>query len=627
MRDCKECQTTKPDTDFYGASRVCKPCNNTKLKRQRAMAAFESGKITKPQVQYLAPELQAGAQKKVEEATAKKKQQTKDYNQRRKELYQRARDALGGKVRFTDDEALAVLATPEEVKLAQGYAKQLDQQKARHNKGKQEQSGAYKRKKEMTKTNDKERAQKESAVRKKIKWGEEAKLSAKEQKTAKRIEDKKQAMYEVPEVIDLDAVQKKAEELVAQDPGLELESVLHEVYEAWKLPAGERYEKLRKYVLADQAKRREREQSKAYKMKKKLFRAMDTRPKKKYHYAVDREKAAAKSKAWREANPGYKPASRIDTVRKMINNKINNMDPVGKDPNVWKQVECSPATFLREFLKCSCVYCGSSADIGVDRIDSDLSYVIDNIVPCCHDCNMTKSDQSADGYLAKCSQESKTALCQRVAGHQQTSPFSKELVEAIIASIKDKAEAKQIQVNEGVLKSRKAPTDYKNGRDPAQGQVVIISNCNNVYHTPKELTDRLCLKSGGEEKKFMSDPVSLPAMDALARDHRPCRICRLQVTPNEYAALTDTKEIAEEIQEYLTHAEDPFYHRGQCKYLFAYDVEYTKVEVRPEQPLWRCRHCRPSGPEPSPEQQKKAGAIRRNNAAKLRVRAKRAGRL
>lgn len=54
-----------------------------------------------------------------------------------------------------------------------------------------------------------------------------------------------------------------------------------------------------------------------------------------------------------------------------------------------------------------CNYCGgySKADLngnlynGIDRIDSDKDYTIDNIVPCCDVCNKMKLDYSIDFFL------------------------------------------------------------------------------------------------------------------------------------------------------------------------------------------------------------------------------------
>jgi hypothetical protein len=71
---------------------------------------------------------------------------------------------------------------------------------------------------------------------------------------------------------------------------------------------------------------------------------------------------------------------------------------------------------LEEFRKIvilPCVFCGSLGDPrktrpyrnavvfnGIDRIDSDKGYTLDNIQPCCSQCNYSKSDYSELEFLS-----------------------------------------------------------------------------------------------------------------------------------------------------------------------------------------------------------------------------------
>lgn len=50
----------------------------------------------------------------------------------------------------------------------------------------------------------------------------------------------------------------------------------------------------------------------------------------------------------------------------------------------------------------SCVYCGSKESIGVDRIDNDLGYSIENCSTCCTMCNMMKKNFSLESFLGQC---------------------------------------------------------------------------------------------------------------------------------------------------------------------------------------------------------------------------------
>ena len=47
----------------------------------------------------------------------------------------------------------------------------------------------------------------------------------------------------------------------------------------------------------------------------------------------------------------------------------------------------------------SCVYCGTTQKIGVDRIDSSGDYSIDNCQPCCGTCNMMKNKYSSEDFI------------------------------------------------------------------------------------------------------------------------------------------------------------------------------------------------------------------------------------
>lgn len=56
--------------------------------------------------------------------------------------------------------------------------------------------------------------------------------------------------------------------------------------------------------------------------------------------------------------------------------------------------ECSIT--LEDLLSLSprpCTYCGVIGDSGADRIDNSIGHTIDNVVPCCTDCNITRGDR------------------------------------------------------------------------------------------------------------------------------------------------------------------------------------------------------------------------------------------
>lgn len=54
-----------------------------------------------------------------------------------------------------------------------------------------------------------------------------------------------------------------------------------------------------------------------------------------------------------------------------------------------------------------CNYCGIENCRGVDRIDSNLSYSLDNSRPCCGTCNMMKNDMNVDDFKSHISKINK----------------------------------------------------------------------------------------------------------------------------------------------------------------------------------------------------------------------------
>ena len=56
-----------------------------------------------------------------------------------------------------------------------------------------------------------------------------------------------------------------------------------------------------------------------------------------------------------------------------------------------------------KFWQQPCFYCGNiPTTIGLDRIDNDKGYTMDNIVPCCGDCNFAKKNRDVMTYVTHC---------------------------------------------------------------------------------------------------------------------------------------------------------------------------------------------------------------------------------
>lgn len=52
-----------------------------------------------------------------------------------------------------------------------------------------------------------------------------------------------------------------------------------------------------------------------------------------------------------------------------------------------------------ELTCCNCFYCGTTDAGGVDRVENDIGYTIENSVPCCSMCNMMKHRHSESTFL------------------------------------------------------------------------------------------------------------------------------------------------------------------------------------------------------------------------------------
>ena len=61
---------------------------------------------------------------------------------------------------------------------------------------------------------------------------------------------------------------------------------------------------------------------------------------------------------------------------------------------------------LDEFISLwdqNCSYCGEKIEgIGLDRIDNNKGYIIQNVVPCCEICNYMKQSSSKKAFISQC---------------------------------------------------------------------------------------------------------------------------------------------------------------------------------------------------------------------------------
>jgi len=64
----------------------------------------------------------------------------------------------------------------------------------------------------------------------------------------------------------------------------------------------------------------------------------------------------------------------------------------------WKRLAALPCHYCGG-PPLNCGYNGSYQYSGLDRVDNDVGYVLNNVVPCCKLCNCAKSDQTVSEFL------------------------------------------------------------------------------------------------------------------------------------------------------------------------------------------------------------------------------------
>jgi len=75
-----------------------------------------------------------------------------------------------------------------------------------------------------------------------------------------------------------------------------------------------------------------------------------------------------------------------------------------------RNFELTKEQFIQYWEK-PCYYCGDKVKfIGLDRIDNERGYTINNIVSCCWECNRMKKNYSQKEFLDKCVKIAKNLL-------------------------------------------------------------------------------------------------------------------------------------------------------------------------------------------------------------------------
>lgn len=120
-------------------------------------------------------------------------------------------------------------------------------------------------------------------------------------------------------------------------------------------------------------------------------------------YENDKDHVLTRTKAWKLANrETYLPQQNEAA-------KIRSQTQKGKFTQYKSSAKSRDLDFeltleeFSDFWQNPCTYCGDPIEtIGLDRIDSDSGYTLDNICSCCETCNKGKMALSESEFLALC---------------------------------------------------------------------------------------------------------------------------------------------------------------------------------------------------------------------------------
>jgi hypothetical protein len=133
----------------------------------------------------------------------------------------------------------------------------------------------------------------------------------------------------------------------------------------------------------------------------------------KARYEANKEKIKALHKAYREANKEKIEAQKKDYYEAnpekiKAQKKAYYKTPAGKFSQYKNNANQRGIPFLMEFQQFEglwgkpCFYCGAEIKtIGLDRIDNNGPYHIDNVVPCCWSCNKSKGALPLEEWLER----------------------------------------------------------------------------------------------------------------------------------------------------------------------------------------------------------------------------------
>jgi ribosomal protein L20 len=147
-------------------------------------------------------------------------------------------------------------------------------------------------------------------------------------------------------------------------------------------------------------------------IRKKAFREANPEKVKAFQKAyreTNKEEIKARKKVYREANKeklkAYRAAHKERTKQY---GKAWRQTPTARLIHYKKNAERRNTPFLlteeefKSFWQQPCSYCGAEIEtIGLDRVDNDGPYHIDNVVSCCKSCNSSKNSKTLEEWQGR----------------------------------------------------------------------------------------------------------------------------------------------------------------------------------------------------------------------------------
>lgn len=88
-------------------------------------------------------------------------------------------------------------------------------------------------------------------------------------------------------------------------------------------------------------------------------------------------------KDWRESP---------DTIRSKASKMVSTYRCKDKKMGFEKVCDITVDWMIDNIIMKPCIYCGDVTRVGCDRINNDLGHTMDNVVPCCYDCNCARNN-------------------------------------------------------------------------------------------------------------------------------------------------------------------------------------------------------------------------------------------